>query len=203
MAPEGSHEHAFFSAVHQELARRMPTASALLPPDAAHRGKLSIEASPLRITWVSNDRRCITTGRGVRHVLTYDAGGVHVHTADGAPVDDCCPYAIDLLHLSLDYLAERYTKVDRKRLVEALLCLPSKTCSSSIACSTHSASTLRRPMSKPRHKETEKASSSAGRCSAAIEQWAIRPVWTRPTCGAADSRSTTCTTPTSSATPSA
>ena len=118
--PEDDFQADFFDSVHAELDRRRAHAHPLLAPGAKHGGKLSIETRPLRVLWVSNDRRCTTLGHRLRYVLSYDAGGVRIHTERGPVVDDRCPYAIDLLHVLLDYLCGRYTKAGKGRLVEAL-----------------------------------------------------------------------------------
>jgi hypothetical protein len=122
--PEDPNQAAFVHAVHAELQRRAPHTRPLLGPADRHGGKLTIGESPLRVHWVSNARRCITTGGRVRHLLTYDASGVHVHTETGEPVDPSCPYAVDLLHVTLDTLAHRHTKAGQRRLASALTTPP-------------------------------------------------------------------------------
>ena len=173
---------AFFDAVHVELTRRSAHSHGLLQAGTSHGGKVTIEASPLRVRWVSKARRCVTTDTSLRHVLSYDAGGVHVHTDAGSKAHDACPYAIDLLLLTLDYLDQKFTKVGYKRLCNALTVPPWE----------QNLQQLDMILSElgvdPTHTDVEDTPKGNGRGDLLGWQvfrregsaWAIRAVWTRP-----------------------
>ena len=180
--PEDPAHAAFFDSVHRELARRGAHAAALLAPGVNHGGRLTIDEAPLQVRWVSNERQCVTTGGKVRHCLTYDSTGVHIHTETGSRVLDSCPYAIDLLHIALDYLNERFTKAGKQRLSRALKLSPWE---QQVLGLDHILDELgvspvpAEPSSEPKgNKQGELLGWQVYRRD--NRQWSLRAVWTQP-----------------------
>ncbi len=177
--PEPDALHALWTAVRQARAER----DALAPPSLlphTNRGRLTVEADPPGVSWVSAARSPCRGDGSLRMRLSWREGdGLSVSCACPGGPGPACRNMTDLLDRTLDVLTEPASGRPRERLVQALA-VP--TWERDLAALDDVLGTIGIPLGATVSTEADAEGRLPGwrLVPASRGGWTVQPVWTRP-----------------------